>query len=235
MLIITHPYERKNSSCYQTHLITHFTPTCITDFVRLFAPTFYSYIFSSPTSVDSCLSYRLLGIFRNEISYFIYFARKLLIIVLLYHKLSLPSLISAGWITLLIFGLLLTYLIFQLIKILIVIFVRDNYAIEIDFPLKNGKYLITDGGNSKVSRLMNYHFYSPIHRRKGTNNSMKYATDIVRIDSYKKTFLPPENQDYPIFGNKVYSPINGTIVKIENEIEDNIPYVEAHIIPVTQL
>jgi len=162
--------------------------------------------------------------FGTKFRIFYTFLVELIIIVLIFYNKPLHSSTYVGRITFSIFGVILTYLIFQLIKILIVIFVRDKNAIEIDFPLKNGKYLITDGGNSKVSRLMNYHFYSPIHRRKGTNNSMKFATDIVRIDSSKKTFFPLENYDYPIFGDKVYSPISGTIVKIENEIEDNMPY-----------
>jgi hypothetical protein len=116
------------------------------------------------------------------------------------------------------------YLLFELIKVIIVIFGKSRIAYEIAFPFKQGKYLVTDGGNSKVSRLMNYHFYSGMHKRNGTNYSMLFATDIVRIDNAKKLFLPAQNEDYPIFGEKVVSPISGVVFKIENTIKDNNPY-----------
>lgn len=50
------------------------------------------------------------------------------------------------------------YLLFQLIKIFFVRYKRVPLSFEIKFPLRNGKFLITDGGNSKLSRLMNYHY-----------------------------------------------------------------------------
>jgi hypothetical protein len=123
-----------------------------------------------------------------------------------------------------ILGIIQAYLIFLVLKIFIVIFKKETNSVEISFPLKNGNYLITDGGNSKISRLMNYHYYSPIHKRKGTNNSMKYATDIIKYYPARKIFLPYNNDDYPIFSEKVYSPIDGTVFKIENDINDNIPF-----------
>jgi hypothetical protein len=117
-----------------------------------------------------------------------------------------------------------TWLLFILIKIFIVIFKRDKGAVEIGFPFKQGKYLITDGGNSRMSRLMNYHFYSPVHKKKKTNLSMLFATDIIKVSNSAINYFPPLNEDYPIFGEKVFSPVNGLIVKVDNSIEDNIPY-----------
>jgi hypothetical protein len=121
-------------------------------------------------------------------------------------------------------GFIQLYLLIELIKILQVIFKKDASAVEIEFPLKQGTYLITDGGNSKTSRLMNYHYYSPVHKKNKTNNTMLYATDIVKADADKPIFFPELNDDYSIFGEKVYSPINGIVVKVENDIPDNKPY-----------
>lgn len=101
---------------------------------------------------------------------------------------------------------------------------QDKGATEIEFPFKNGKYLITDGGNSKISRLMNYHYHSPVHKKNKTNRSMLYATDIVKLPGSNSNFFPPKNEDYPIFGEKVYSPVSGVVIKVENSIPDNIPY-----------
>ena len=116
------------------------------------------------------------------------------------------------------------YLIYELIKIFIVIVKREKYNFDIAFPFKQGKYMITDGGNSRISRMMNYHFHSAVHKKNKTNNSMLFATDIVRIDNAQQKFLPPQNEDYPIFGEKVFSPMSGVIFKIANNISDNIPF-----------
>jgi hypothetical protein len=116
------------------------------------------------------------------------------------------------------------WLLFLLLKIVIVIFKPDKRALDIVFPFRHGEYLITDGGNSRISRLMNYHFYSSVHKKKKTNLSMLFATDIVKIKNSGINYLPPDNVDYPIFGEKVYSPVSGIVVKVENGIRDNVPY-----------
>jgi len=116
------------------------------------------------------------------------------------------------------------YLCSVLIKIFLVIFNNDKERIEIEFPFKQGKYLITDGGNSQISRIMNYHFHSSVHKKKNTNRSMLYATDIIKLSGGVTRFLPSDNNAYAIFGEKIYSPIDGTIVKVVNNIEDNKPF-----------
>ena len=116
------------------------------------------------------------------------------------------------------------FLIFQLIKILIVMYERGQKPFEIEFPLKKGLYLITDGGNSKISRLMNYHYYSTIHKKNKTNLSMLYATDIVKLSEDFKRFLPIKNNEYSIFGENIYSPMDGIVFKVVDGIEDNKPF-----------
>jgi hypothetical protein len=116
------------------------------------------------------------------------------------------------------------YFILLLFRILRVIFGREKENLEISFPLRNGKYLVTDGGNSRISRLMNYHFHSKVHKRKGTNQSMLFATDIVKISNQKHRFLPLRNENYPIFGENFYCPMNGTVVKTSNDTDDNLPF-----------
>jgi len=115
-------------------------------------------------------------------------------------------------------------LIYQLIKILLVIYRKDKDAFEIEFPFNRGKYLVTDGGNSRTSRLMNYHYYSPVHMKKGTAGSMLYATDIAKISTGKIKFMPRTNEEYSVFNEKIYAPMEGTILKVENSIDDNIPF-----------
>jgi hypothetical protein len=116
------------------------------------------------------------------------------------------------------------FLIIRVVRIFIVRYAKDPLSVEILFPLHDGPFLITDGGNSRTSRLMNYHYYSPMHKRNHTNQSMLYATDIVKIANSYPSFLPRVNSDYPIFGEPVFAPIDGTVVKVENGIRDNQPY-----------
>lgn len=121
-------------------------------------------------------------------------------------------------------GLVQLYLLYQLAKILITIFERKEGSLEIGYPLKNGMYMITDGGNSKISRLMNYHYYSRSHKRNKTNNSMIHATDMVKIGQGKGGFLPTRNEDYPSYNERLYSPMDGTVAKIVDGIPDNRPF-----------
>lgn len=116
------------------------------------------------------------------------------------------------------------YLLFMLYKILKVIFGKEKENFEIAFPLQNGKYLVTDGGNSRISRLMNYHFHSKTHKKRGTNCSMLFATDIVKTENQKHQFLPPRNEDYSIFGENLYCPMDGVVEKTVNDIDDNEPF-----------
>jgi hypothetical protein len=116
------------------------------------------------------------------------------------------------------------YLLWLLGKIFTVIFKNDNAYLEIEFPFEQGLYLVTDGGNSKLSRMMNYHFHSPVHKKKDTNKSMLYATDVVKLRHKMSSFIPSTNEEYPIFNESVTSPMEGTVVKVVNDIDDNLPF-----------
>ena len=155
----------------------------------------------------------------------IYFlSAEVILIIVLLLKLQVLDKTENNLYFIVIMAIIQSWLLFLLLKIIIAIFRREKEALEIVFPFKQGKYLITDGGNSRISRLMNYHYFSPVHKKKKTNLSMLFATDIVKIKNSGNNFLPPNNNDYPIFGEKVFSPISGLVVKVENSIRDNVPY-----------
>jgi hypothetical protein len=158
--------------------------------------------------------------FRNVYSVFL----EVILISVLVWRITSKNQEASNHYLIAFFGLIQAYLLFEIFKIFIVIVKHDKNEIDILFPFKKGSYLVTDGGNSRISRLMNYHFYSSVHVKNKTNNSMLYATDIVRIDNNVKRFLPSRNEDYPIFGENVYSPLGGVVVKVENEINDKVPY-----------
>ena len=53
---------------------------------------------------------------------------------------------------------------------------------------------------------------------------MLYAVDIVKLKDDNLHFFPKNNEDYAVFGEKIYSPMEGVVVKVENNIPDNKPY-----------
>jgi hypothetical protein len=151
-------------------------------------------------------------------------AIELIILSVFVWKLSSGSNREANVIVVFILALVQFYLLYELIRIIRVIYERETSATEIEFPFNKGNYLITDGGNSKISRLMNYHYYGAVHKRNKTNNSMLYATDIVKIAGSNSKFLPITNEEYPIFNENIYSPMGGEVVKVVNGIPDNEPF-----------
>ncbi|WP_053596955.1 MULTISPECIES: hypothetical protein [Lysinibacillus] len=87
-------------------------------------------------------------------------------------------------------------------------------GIELSFPLKNGTYYVGQGGNQE---LMNYHQAHP---------GQKYALDILKLNTIgtRASGLYPEELDkYKIFADDLYSPCNGKVVSIQNDLSDLPP------------
>lgn len=88
-------------------------------------------------------------------------------------------------------------------------------AVDLAFPLSNGKYLVIQGGSSTVA---NY-FHS-------VNPAQRYALDIVKLDPFGRRadrLFTEELSGYKVFGEPLASPCNGTIIKAVDGISDNIP------------
>lgn len=91
---------------------------------------------------------------------------------------------------------------------------NPGQSIELDFPLKNGMYYITQGGNHKTINI-----HHPV-------SAQKYALDIVQLNKFglrSKSLLAVKLSDYNIFGTDVYSPCSGTILKTVNSMRDQSP------------
>jgi len=104
---------------------------------------------------------------------------------------------------------------------------KPKNFLELAFPFKEGSYIITDGGDGKISALMNYHNKSQVHKKGQANTSMRFATDIAKISKFGFTvenLLTEKNGDYQIFGETLYSPCEAKVFKIVNEMDDNVPF-----------
>jgi len=162
--------------------------------------------------------------FGNRKKWMICFLYEACILITLKSRFLPITFGTAGfiWISLLLFFEI--YLLFELAKAIWVIFKNEKEKVEIEFPFRDGKYMVTDGGNSAISRLMNYHFHSPVHKQRKTNHSMLHAVDIIKLEDQGKKFLPPENEDYPAYGEPIYCPMAGHVIKVVDDNEDNIPF-----------
>ena len=91
----------------------------------------------------------------------------------------------------------------------------DQEIIDLEFPLKNGKYVIEQGGDSKLTNLS--------HRYRIPDS---HALDIIRLNSFGmrgKKIFSKNVHDYSIYGDTVYSPCDCKVLDTGNGIEDNIP------------
>lgn len=119
-------------------------------------------------------------------------------------------------------------IIFTVININIILSKRKKKnCFDLTFPFKNGKFLVIDGGDGKKSYFTNYHYYG--WKRKNIKNyySMRFAVDLIKLNKYgfqKGNLLSSSNKDYNIYGEKVYSPIAGQVVKVMGNLDDNIPH-----------
>ncbi|SFE86281.1 Peptidase family M23 [Chitinophaga sp. CF118] len=88
-------------------------------------------------------------------------------------------------------------------------------TIELSFPLKTGRYFVLQGGKGLPTNLFHYSLRGAI-----------YAMDIVKLrpnGSRANAIFSRRLEDYEIFGDTLYSPCNGRVVKAYGGDRDNIP------------
>ncbi len=103
----------------------------------------------------------------------------------------------------------------------------DERPIPLAFPFKNGAYAVFEGGNGRVSSLMNYHYGASMHKGARTNLSMRYAVDITKLTRWgndAKGYLPLHNDRYAVFNQVLYSPCDGLVSHIEDQWPNETPW-----------
>jgi len=88
-------------------------------------------------------------------------------------------------------------------------------TIDLAFPLRDGRFLVVQGGASPITNY--FHNSDP---------SQMYALDIVKLNSLGNRangFFPAELSRYKVFGEVVYSPCNGVIAGVSDGLPDNPP------------
>lgn len=132
--------------------------------------------------------------------------------------------------------LLFVYLLFTCILIYFIIksiraFSFDKTPVNLAFPFKAGKYYVLEGGNSKKCNLINYHYAGSLHAQNNVFKSMQYATDIVKLNTlgcFADGILPKQIERYNIYKEELYSPCDGTIIEIVDNMENEEPFSGKH-------
>ena len=97
-------------------------------------------------------------------------------------------------------------------------------ATALAFPLRGGRYLVTDGGDGAMCALVNYHYGFGRHRASGVSASMRYAVDVVEVGRGGREsvgFVPRENAAYHIWERALMAPCDGIVVHVVDGVADN--------------
>ena len=92
--------------------------------------------------------------------------------------------------------------------------VENERSLELEFPLKDGIYIVGHGGNTP---LINYH---------NATETQKFALDISKLNAIGTRvwgIYPEELDRYAIFGASIFSPCNGVVKDVTKGYEDLNP------------
>lgn len=87
--------------------------------------------------------------------------------------------------------------------------------VSLAFPLRGGTYYVLQGGSNGVT--------NPFH---ALENPSRYALDLVRLTptgNRAAGIAPPALGAYAIYGDAVYSPCSGSVLKVRSAMNDRSP------------
>lgn len=159
-------------------------------------------------------AWHIFGTFWNYIYLLLYVS----VLIIVIHNINTANLLPVngvkGWINLTV--LTITFLVFLFWRMPQLYSARSYItpAVELEFPLRTGRFMITQGGNTSA---LNHHYKNP---------AQKFALDIVKVNKFgfrASSLLPSELEHYYIFNQPLYAPCDGKVIAIENNLEDLIP------------
>jgi len=98
-----------------------------------------------------------------------------------------------------------------------------NAIIELEFPLRSGRYYIANGG---ATTLVNEHVRMLSSERLRRFRGASYGVDIVALNAFgfrASRPAPEELEEYAIFGDAIYPPCEGVVVRVEDWLPDLVP------------
>jgi hypothetical protein len=96
-------------------------------------------------------------------------------------------------------------------------------TVYLSSPLRGGVFYAVNGG---YSILINPHMKALRRLELAAYRGQSYAVDLVKLDDWGRRasgLLPPDPQDYFIFGEPVYAPCAGAVARTERTLPDRDP------------
>jgi len=144
----------------------------------------------------------------------------------------LPS--SQGWILAFVFLLTLPMFVFFDVRLFASLKHVDQQGqtAYMAFPLRNGLYATLNGGNGIAGIGLNSYYQDWLGRKTGNGQGEEYALDAAKISlggslTVSGAILPHDHTDYIGFQDYVYSPCNGTVVKVTKTLPDIQPFTSS--------
>jgi hypothetical protein len=97
-------------------------------------------------------------------------------------------------------------------------------AVDLSFPLKNGQYLVLNGGSNSFT---NPHLATlSAEPRYRPYRGQSYGVDVTKLNTFgfrARGLLPAEPRDYKIFGDSVIAPCAGEVIQAVDGLRDLSP------------
>lgn len=97
-------------------------------------------------------------------------------------------------------------------------------------PLQGGLHVFINGGNGLDGWGMNNAYRDWLGRQTGADPAAGYSVDLVKLaasGAMSRGILPRDFRRYEIFGERVYSPCLGQVVKVQDGIADVPPFSDS--------
>lgn len=135
-----------------------------------------------------------------------------LVIIYSYRRIKSEKCMAKDWSTPWRVSVLLLFTVLDVLAV--AAYYQSGETINLQFPLTSGSYYVLQGGNSVVT--------NPFHALSGT----RLALDIVKLNRFGNRaggIAPRTLNNYEIFGEKLRSPCDGTVLSVRDGLPDYAP------------
>ena len=98
-----------------------------------------------------------------------------------------------------------------------------EHTVDLEFPLRGGTYAVANGGTNE---LVSAHMTTLTGDRFRNYRGQSYGVDLVKLDRWQRRadgLAPRDPRAYAIFGDAIYAPCSGVVLKAEDGLPDLSP------------
>jgi peptidase M23-like protein len=95
--------------------------------------------------------------------------------------------------------------------------------VDLAFPLRSGTYYVANGGSNE---LVSAHVQTLTGERFRNYRGQSYGVDLVKLDRWSRRargLAPRDPRDYVIFGEAIYAPCSGAVLRAQGGLPDLSP------------